>query len=373
MSTAETMSYDLTGPWVGFGRTLRAAGVCATPDQVAVAMTAMAQLDVTRRSDVYWAGRLTLCGTREDLPRYDRAFAAYFGADMAGSRTRIPPVPRVRHVAVPGRAPEDDLAADEVAPPTASELEVLRSRDLAAMTPAERAEAARLVSLLRPVADPRRTRRRRPDARGRVDRARTVRAMLRTGGEPARLAYVRRAERPRRLVLLLDVSGSVQPYAEAYLRFAHAATRARPGTEVFTLGTRLTRVTRELGSREPEVALAQVSAAVPDWSGGTRLGEQLGAFLDRWGRRGVARGAVVVLASDGWERGDAAELHRHMERLARLAYRIVWVNPHRGRAGYEPLTAGMMAALPFVDDLVAGHSVESLARLARLVGGAVRA
>jgi uncharacterized protein with von Willebrand factor type A (vWA) domain len=161
----------------------------------------------------------------------------------------------------------------------------------------------------------------------------------------------------------------MQPYADPLLRFAHAAARRRPGTEVFTVGTRLTRVSREMRARDANSALAAVSRAVPDWSGGTRLGELLKAFLDRWGQRGVARGAVVVLASDGWERGDAALLGQQMQRLHRLAHRVVWANPHRGKPGYAPMTAGMVAALPFVDDFVDGHTLQALERLSAVVSG----
>jgi uncharacterized protein with von Willebrand factor type A (vWA) domain len=225
----------------------------------------------------------------------------------------------------------------------------------------------RLIALLDPVGETRVSRRHRPAYRGTVDPGRTVRTMLRRGGEPVRLERRARRVRPRRLVLLVDVSGSMQPYADPYLRFAHAAARRRPGTEVFTIGTRLTRITREMRSRDPSTALLAVSAAVPDWSGGTRLGELLKAFLDRWGQRGVARGAVVVVASDGWERGDATQLGDQMARLARLAHRVVWVNPHRGMPGYVPMTAGMQAALPSVDDFVDGHTFDALERLATLL------
>jgi uncharacterized protein with von Willebrand factor type A (vWA) domain len=204
-----------------------------------------------------------------------------------------------------------------------------------------------------------------------VDPRRTVRESLRRVGEPVRLERRRRRVRPRRLVLLLDVSGSMTPYADALLRFAHAAVRRRPGlTEVFTIGTRLTRVTRGLRHRDPDAALRAAGAAIPDWHGGTRLADTLRAFLDRWGRRGTARGAVVVILSDGWERGDPAALAEQLDRLSRLAYRLVWVNPHRGKSGYAPLAGGMAAALPFLDHFVAGHS---LAALEELVGVIARA
>jgi uncharacterized protein with von Willebrand factor type A (vWA) domain len=172
-------------------------------------------------------------------------------------------------------------------------------------------------------------------------------------------------------VLLLDVSGSMSPYADVLLRFAHAAVRVAPAsTEVFTFSTRLTRITRQLRLRDPQQALAAAGSAIPDWSGGTRLGESLQAFLDLWGQRGTARRAVVVVASDGWERGDAALLGEQMARLTRLAYRVVWVNPHRGKDGFAPVTVGMTAALPYVDELLAGHTLDALHTLADVIAHA---
>jgi len=201
-----------------------------------------------------------------------------------------------------------------------------------------------------------------------VHPARTVRRALRDGGEITQLMRRRATPRPRRVVLLIDVSGSMSPYADALLRFAHATVRARPATtEVFTIGTRLTRVTRELRLRDPDRALAASSSAIPDWSGGTRLGEVLKAFLDRWGQRGTARGAVVVICSDGWERGGPELLGEQMARLRRLAHAVVWVNPHKGREGYQPLTGGMQAALPWIDSFVAGHSLAAFEELSGVI------
>jgi uncharacterized protein with von Willebrand factor type A (vWA) domain len=236
---------------------------------------------------------------------------------------------------------------------------------------AERDEVRSLLALLAPGTAARPSRRFRPARSGGLDRARTVREMLRRAGEPTRLARRTRRDKPRRLVLLLDVSGSMAPYADALLRFGHAAVRRRPTqTEVFTLGTRLTRVTRALRHRDPDAALRAAGAAIPDWHGGTRLAESLRAFLDRWGRRGTARGAVVVLCSDGWERGDPAPLAEQVAGLSRLAYRLVWVNPHRGKPGYVPLAGGMAAALPYLDDFVAGHSLAALQELVRVIARA---
>jgi uncharacterized protein with von Willebrand factor type A (vWA) domain len=253
----------------------------------------------------------------------------------------------------------------------ASGAEILRHRDVAMLSAVERADVRQMISLLAVGAAPRVGRRRVPARRGEVDSARTVRDMLRHGGEPGRLLRRRRRTTPRRLVLLVDVSGSMAPYADALLCFGYAAVRRSPSrTEVFTIGTRLTRVTRALRHRDPDAALKAAGEAIPDWHGGTRLAGSLQAFLDRWGQRGTARGAVVVLASDGWERGDPAPLAEQVARLSRLAYRLVWVNPHRGKAGYEPLAAGMAACLPHLDAFVSGHSLAALDELVRVIAHA---
>jgi uncharacterized protein len=258
-------------------------------------------------------------------------------------------------------------------PAAASRTEVLRERDIARLTAEERAELHRLLAAFRMPGEVRPSRRMGPAHRGHVDRGRTVRELLRRGGEPARLRFETHRERPRRVVLLVDVSGSMSSYADALLRFAHATTRRHDApTEVFTIGTRLTRVTEELAHRDPDLAMRELGATVPDWRGGTRLGELLKAFLDRWGQRGLARGAVVVVMSDGWERGDATLLGEQMARLSRLARRVVWANPRKGQTGYQPLAAGMAAALPHCDDFVAGHSLAALQQLAAVVRSAVR-
>ena len=358
---------------LGFARTLRVAGVAASPDRVEAMLAAMGSLDVLHESDVYWAGRLTLCSGPDDLDRYDAAFAAYFGGETPRP---VPPAAQQRQRTVttapmdPGEGQGDDESPPDLAG-QASADEVLRHRDVAELTGAEREQLRRLFALLVPAAPMRLSRRRRPSPHGAVHPSRTVRHALHDGGEVTRLLHRRSRPRPRRVVLLIDVSGSMSPYADALLRFAHAAVRARPAaTEVFTIGTRLTRVTRELRLRDPDKALAASGSAIPDWSGGTRLGEVLKAFLDRWGQRGTARGAVVVVCSDGWERGGAELLAEQMTRLHRLAHAVVWVNPHKGRSGYEPLTAGMVAALPSVDHFVAGHSLAAFEQLAGVIAHA---
>jgi uncharacterized protein with von Willebrand factor type A (vWA) domain len=369
-SLAARPARDVVDTVLGFARTLRHAGVGASPDRVEAMLAAVGALDVLDPRAFYWAGRLTLCGGPDDLGRYDAAFAAYFAGE-APRAARSAGRPDVQLAASapldPGTGDGDDSDGPDLAA-LASADEVLRHRDVGEMTPAERAHLRRLFALLVPATPMRPARRRRPSPQGAVHPARTVRRALRDGGEVSRLMYRRRQPRPRRVVLLVDVSGSMAPYADALLRFAHAAVRARPSsTEVFTIGTRLTRVTRELRLRDPDRALAASGTAIPDWSGGTRLGEVLKAFLDRWGQRGTARGAVVIVCSDGWERGGTELLGEQMARLRRLAHAVVWVNPHKGRTGYEPLTGGMMAALPSVDHFVSGHSMAAFEELTGVI------
>ncbi|MDH2428635.1 VWA domain-containing protein [Sphaerisporangium sp. TRM90804] len=347
----------------GFARTLRAAGVAADHERTRNLLLALRHVDAADPGQVYWAGRLTLCAGPDDLPRYDRCFAAYFGGERPRPSRRAPTTITItRHTVSPDSAEGRDDDSGEAVPATATRAEVLRHRDVARLTAAERAEVNRMLALLRARREQRRSRRYVPARAGRLDVRRTTRETLRRGGETARLYRRARRERPRRVVLIVDVSGSMAAYADTLLRFAHALVRREPrATEVFSAGTRLTRVTAELRHRDPDTAMRLVSAAVPDWSGGTRLGDELKAFLDR---RSGARGAVVVIASDGWERGDPALLGRQMARLSRLARRVVWVNPHKGRDGYQPLTGGMRAALPHVDSFVAGHSLAAFEELA---------
>ncbi|NEK59628.1 VWA domain-containing protein [Geodermatophilus sabuli] len=368
------MRRDVVDTVLGFARTLRHAGVTASPDRVEAMLAAVGALDVLDATAVYWAGRLTLCAGPDDLERYDAAFAAYFGGEAP--RAARPAAQPDRQLATSaaleaGAGTTEDADQPPDVAGIASADEVLRHRDVAEMSLAERDHLRRLFALLVPTAPMRPSRRRRPSAHGAVHASRTVRNALHDGGEVTRLLHRRARPRPRRVVLLVDVSGSMSPYSDALLRFAHAAVRAHPyATEVFTVGTRLTRVTRELRLRDPDKALAASGGAIPDWSGGTRLGEVLKAFLDRWGQRGMARGAVVVVCSDGWERGGTEVLAEQMARLHRLAHAVVWVNPHKGREGYEPLTGGMQAALPSVDAFVAGHSMAAFEELAGVISGA---
>ncbi|SFA90635.1 hypothetical protein SAMN05216266_102116 [Amycolatopsis marina] len=355
---------------VGFPAALRAAGLPCDAHRVQAFLAAAELLDLADPGEVYWAGRLTLCADPDDLPRYDEAFTAWFAA--APPRRTSRPVRQKQSVLAALTAPTQpdgvaaaDRSGDELRV-AASEAEVLRGRDLGELTAAERAHLRELFTLLRPVPPRRSSLRRRRARRGNLDPARTMRAMLAGGGEPVRLSYRARSRRPRRVVLLIDVSGSMTPYADSLLRFAHVVMRSAPAsTEVFTLGTRLTRVSRQLRQRDAERAMLDAGHAVADFAGGTRLGETLRVFLDRWGQRGLARQAVVVVFSDGWERGDTALLTEQLARMRRLARTVLWVNPHAGRAGYAPVQSGIAAALPHLDRLLAGHSLATLERLLR--------
>jgi hypothetical protein len=359
---------------VGFVRALRSEGIAVPVGSTVAFAEALGALDSTRRADVYWAGRATLVRRPEDTPVYDRVFARCFD----GSEPLLLAVPEALTVRLAldddsgdDAADDGDAGADDDGVPTISvrwsPVEVLRTRDFAAYSPEEFAEAKRLMADLRLAGALRRSRRHRPARRGRPDVRRTVRRALRSGGEPVRRSFVGPSTRPRRVVLLCDVSGSMEPYARALVRFLHAAVVGRNQVEAFALGTRLTRITRELSSRDPDVAIAAAAGRVADWSGGTRIGEGLREFNDRWGVRGMARGAVVVILSDGWDRGEPEVLAEQMARLRRVAYRVVWVNPLKATPEYAPLARGMAAALPFVDEFVEGHSLAALEDLVEVI------
>ena len=360
---------------VAFARVLRAAGLTEPLGNVLVYARALAATGLEHRGPVYWAGRATLVRRPEDVPVYDGAFDAFWGGRPGMTwwvRPETVVVARDDDEDDDSEEPDEDGADPEAETRTVrySAVEILRHKDFAACSPEELAETRRMMDRLRLDGARRRSRRRAPShrRRGHPDARRTVRAALRTGGEPVRRSYREPTDRPRRVVLLCDVSGSMEPYARSLLRFLHVAVVGKGRVEAFALGTRLTRLTRELSGHDPDAALAAATAAVADWSGGTRLGEGLRAFNDRYGVRGMARGAVVVILSDGWDRGDAAVLAEQMARLARVAYRVVWVNPLKATPGYAPLARGMAAALPYVDEFVEGHSLASLEALAEVIG-----
>jgi uncharacterized protein with von Willebrand factor type A (vWA) domain len=357
---------------LAFARAVRAGGVPVTQDRTHEFRAATALLGADAPAAVRAAGRSTLCASPDDLARFDQVFEAFFNARQGLPRPR----PVVRPETSPEQLPLDDgdggetAEADDVIRAAASASEVLRHRDVASLSAVEKQRLAAMFATLRPRAPLRRTARHQRWHRGQVDASRTLRESLRRMGEPAEIAWRRRATKARRVVLLVDVSGSMSSYADALLRLAHRLTQGIGNVETFTIGTRVTHVSRAMRIRDAERALVAAGETVPDWSGGTRLGETLRFFLDRWGQRGMARGAVVVVFSDGWERGDASVLAEQMARLRRIAHRVVWVNPHRGKDGYEAVQTGVLAALPYCHDFVAGHSLATYADLVEVVAHA---
>jgi uncharacterized protein len=359
-----------------FGRILREAGVDVAPHRLQDALAALAAVDVTSREECYWALRCTLTSRLEHGEAFDAAFAAFWER-------------RAREITLPKRVPATEPGPEPAAPDGVearrselsddagddageaaqgmswSAVERLRTLDFAQYTEEELHRSRLLVERLARALPMRRSRRLRSAQDGdRIDKRRTLRGAMRTEGYPIVRLYRRRRLVPRKLLFMVDVSGSMEPYARAMLMFLQAAVRPGAKVEAFTFGTRLTRVTRELASHEPDQALRAATRAVPDWAGGTRIGEAVKALNDRWEWRGAARGAVVVVVSDGWERGDADLLAAEMARLRRTAHTVVWVNPLAGEPGYEPLAHGMAAALPHVDRFLPGHDLRSLEVLA---------
>jgi uncharacterized protein with von Willebrand factor type A (vWA) domain len=341
-------------------------------------------LDPFDRTDLRIAARTTLVSRPEDFELLDEAFDRYFGdrpLQVAsepeprtepggdGGETNEPPgagapAPVRRWPAAGDEETEGEAAMRLVA----SDVEVLRTKDFGEMIEDERRRAGVLIRTLALTAPLRTSRRYRAAGTGeRFDLRRTLRHSLRTEGEPFRRAWKRRQTRRRPLVLVLDVSGSMAPYSRALVEFGHAVAASGRRVEVFCFGTRLTRLTRILRSRDPGRALVAVGQTVNDWEGGTRIGQSLKELLDRWGSRSALRGSVLVLCSDGLERGDPAMLARQVQRLARVTYRLLWVNPLKGSPRYEPLARGMAASLPFVGVFLPGHNLESLESLAATV------
>jgi uncharacterized protein with von Willebrand factor type A (vWA) domain len=364
---------------VGFARVLRGLGLRVPIHSVIDFSESLGLLGIDSRDAVYWAGRSTLVRRPEDRPLFDRAFAVFWDQrrGLGDEEDDDDEITRITLAIDDDDDDRDDDAdqgeAEANDDPTLqlrfSAIETLRHKDFAAYDDDELVLAQELMSSLRFAGPPRRSFRSQASAHGREhDLRRTVRSSLRAGGEPIRRHWREPGDRLRRLVLLLDVSGSMEPYARGMLRFVHAAVAGRQRVEAFAMGTRLTRITRELSSRDPDRALREASARVLDWSGGTRLGECLTRFNDEWGVRGMARGAIVVILSDGWDRGDPTVLAEQMARLDRIAFRTVWVNPLKVTPGYAPLARGMAAALPFVDAFVEGHSVAAMEELAATIG-----
>ena len=386
---APSAQADLADVAAAFGYRLHAAGVPVTPERMS--RFAEAVLIATPRTvtEAYWLGRVTLLTGHTQIPVYDRVFDECFRGyvDLVEAERSSAPTPSspldagerapretgtqqsaASHSpitsATPGLDARGESEAEEMSVlAAASSSERLAARDFSECSAEELVLLRRLVEQLPLIPPPRRGRRLRRDPRGdRLDVRATLRRAYRTGGDPVQRVHRRHRERPRRVVLIADVSGSMEPYARVYLHLMRGAVRAL-GSEAFVFATRLTRLTRQLAAGGPDYAYAKVAETTPDWAGGTRIGTALTRFLDEHGRRGIARGAIVVIVSDGWEIGDPAEVGEAMHRLGRLAHHIIWVNPRSAAAEFQPLAGGMAAALPHVDTFLSGHSVRALEEL----------
>jgi len=399
---------DLAEVVAAVGQLLHAAGVPVTPERSGRLASTLALARPASVDELYWAGRVTLVSDPDEIAAYDAVFGQLFQgrADVADWRGQAPSVlaapsrphtptsaereprtaegpdadPRVEpHLASPAPGERSAATSDDAADGQGADLlaaasaeERLGQTDLADLTPDELASLRSLMAALPWATSRRASRRTARHPRGRrLDLRATLRRARSTGGDPVRQTFRQRTDRPRHLVLIADVSGSMEPYARAYLHLLHGAVRAARA-DAFVFATRLSWLSRALATSNPDLALRRATAAAPDWSGGTRIGEALKAFVDDHGRRGMARGAVVVIVSDGWETGDPTLVGEQMARLARLAHRIVWVNPRRAAAGYQPLVGGMAAALPHVDAFVSGHSVAALDEVVEAIADSPR-
>jgi uncharacterized protein with von Willebrand factor type A (vWA) domain len=356
---------------------MRAGGVRVGTGEIETAARALRAIDASQRGGVYLALRAVLCSRRSDQPIFEAAFSAVFGEPGGGDtpdRAGMPPgaelvLPRVAAPPPEGAQP-NRIGDSEVRPAAYSEIELLRDKDFAAYTDVERAQARGIIMRLAQHMPMREARRTKPTRRRgvRPDLQATVRASLRHAGEPLDRRWRAHVQGPRKLVLVCDVSGSMAPYARMLLQYLHAAVSTHRRVEAFVFGTRLTRITHELGLRDPDRALDRASAAVVDWSGGTRIGASISTLNRVHGRR-LGRGSVIVILSDGWDRGDPGLLSTEMARLRRSAHRVIWLNPLKAAPDYEPLARGMAAALPHTDHFLAGNSLRSLAELADLLEG----
>lgn len=380
-------SPDLAAISAAFGQLLHGAGIPVTPERSSRFATAITVTEPQTLDDLYWLASVTLLTSHEDKEVFDRVFRQVFAGMVRGSdltQTVDQPEqsptgssehpPRDGHdsdnpgiasspqgtSATPGHQGDRDSEQQPSVLAAVSTDERLHERDFASLTEQELALLARLVEQL-PLVPPHRTARRlKRNPRGKKwDVRATLRQAHKTGGEPVAMVFRAPTTKPRRIIMLADVSGSMEPYARIYLHLMRGAVRAL-GAEAFVFATHLTRLTPALASAQADVAYRKAVKSANDWSGGTRIGRSLKHFIDTFGRRGMARGAVVVIVSDGWEIDDPSILGESMQRLARLAHHIIWVNPRKAAAGYQPLVGGMAAALPSVDTFISGHSMSAL-------------
>jgi uncharacterized protein with von Willebrand factor type A (vWA) domain len=372
------------GNLLGFGRILRRAGLDVHPGRLLDLVDALGHVDLGSRDEVYHTCRTLLVHSRDDIAVFDRAFAAFWdvqreaaAAPKKASARQSLSILQAEEVMAPGApidSPESDprgeeQASTEIALRTWSDRTVDADKDFAAFTAADMAAARDMLVRLQWTPGERRTRRWIAGRGPRIDLRRAIADSLETGGDIVRLARRRRKTRPRPLVLLCDVSGSMERYARMLLHFAHAATRRHTRVETFVFSTELTRISRELARPGADAAVAAAARAMRGWSGGTRIGHAIRQLHQRWGRRVLHGAPVVLLISDGWDRGDPQELGDEVARLQRASHRLIWLNPLIGTADYAPLTRGLQAALPFVDDFLPARTLKNLADLALHLNG----
>lgn len=360
---------------MGFGRALRKEGIIVGSGHIVTYCESVAKLDPTELADLYYAGRSTMIHRPQDIPMYNRVFRHYF-LDSGGPMEEVlklkqqvsPEAEAVMEMVLE----EGEGEEREGEPPSglmASTLETLRRKKFSDCTPEELAALRRLMARFRLIPPKRITRRHVKTPHGKMpDMRNTIRKAMRTHGEIFEQSWKMRRVKLRRLILILDISGSMTAYSRALLQFAYASARAPGKVEVFCFGTRLTRITDTLQKRDPDEALTEATKMVFDWEGGTRIGDSLDYFVRNWGRRGLCRGGIVVICSDGLERGDPGVLDKAMQRIERLSHAIVWMNPLKGDdPTYEPRSVGMAAATPYIDVFLSGHDLQSLEKLAEVL------
>lgn len=382
-----------------FGRLLRRLGAQVVTSQILDLLAALEYVDLTNRDDFYWAARSVLVTRKDDLAKFDQAFDLFWRRalardmpDFSGllSQTKAPkrqPPPgqppqeqppderaKQRTIALAEQSDEESESSDEgddhETPDlviSASPFEMLRHKDFAQYTREELSLARELIRDMNWELGWRRTRRFKSGRGRRLDLRRSLRKNTRFGGEMVHLAWRAPKFKPRPVVVIADISGSMEQYSRILLHFIHTLYQGMDQVEAFVFGTRLTRITHELRTRHVDVAISQVGHIVHDWAGGTRIGESLHQFNYKWGRRVLGRGAIVLIISDGWDRGNVDELRQEMDRLQRSCFRLIWLNPLLGMAGYQPLTRGIVAAMPYIDDFLPVHSLHSLTELGELL------
>lgn len=365
---------DFVDVLVEFGDELRNAGVVVGTNDTMTYVEAVSLINPADLIDVYWAGRGTLVNRKDQIPVYNRIFQKFFLDVEVAADSELKSMMRATTalsatLEVPSPDPgqgEESKEEEAQLGYMASGAQVWRNKAFAACTDQELATIRRIVSDIRLTPPRRRTRRTLSSKNGpRFDPRRMALETMRSHGDPIKLFKQQRRLRIRPLVFILDVSGSMSDYSRNLLQFAYSARRAADKVEVFCFGTRLTRITKSLDRRKPDDALNLAAAAVFDWDGGTRIGESLNQFIKRWGRRGLSRGSIVVICSDGLDRGDPELLESAMEKLSRLCHRIVWMNPHKGNeTNFKPNSLGMMVADPFIDEIFSGHNLASLEQFA---------